>query len=74
MITDPQYDLPTSISGGSDAWDDLQILRDEFFTAAVLGNLKKWNGTSWVTVPLKRWSGSAWVDVNLKRFNGSSWV
>jgi len=41
--------------------------------------LKRWNGSSWVTVPdgtaLKYWNGASWVNPNaVKYWNGSSWV
>ena len=41
--------------------------------------LKRWNGSSWVTVPdgtaVKYWNGSSWVNPNaVKYWNGSIWV
>lgn len=44
-----------------------------------MATLKRWNGSSWVTVPdgtaFKYWNGSAWVNPNaVKYWNGSSWV
>jgi hypothetical protein len=38
------------------------------------GNLKVWNGSSWVAKPVKVWNGSSWVTKPVKRWNGSSWV
>lgn len=38
------------------------------------GNMKVWNGTSWVAKPVKVWNGSAWVTKPVKRWNGSAWV
>ena len=39
-----------------------------------MGNLKKYNGSSWVDVPLKKWNGSAWVEPEVKKWDGSKWV
>lgn len=76
MITEPQRDLPSGIRGGSDIFDDLLILQSEFFTSdtTVAGNLKRWNGSSWVNADLRRWNGAAWEVVQLKRYNGTAWV
>lgn len=38
------------------------------------GNVKVWNGASWVAKPVKIWTGSAWVTKPLKRWNGTAWV
>ena len=76
MIQEPQRDLPSRIRGGSDLFDALIILQNEFFPSALpaLGNLKRWDGLSWVPVTLQRWNGSSWVPATLKRWNGSQWV
>lgn len=39
-----------------------------------IGNIKYWNGSSWLSKPVKYWNGSAWVKKPLKRWNGSAWV
>jgi len=38
------------------------------------GNIKVWNGSSWVAKPVKVWNGSAWVAKPVKRWNGSAWI
>lgn len=38
------------------------------------GNVKVWNGSSWVAKPVKVWNGSSWVTKPVKRWNGSAWV
>lgn len=38
------------------------------------GNIKVWNGSSWVAKPVKVWNGSAWVTKPVKRWNGSAWI
>lgn len=38
------------------------------------GQIKVWNGSSWVAKPVKEWNGSSWVTKPLKHYNGSSWV
>ena len=38
------------------------------------GQIKAYNGTSFVAKPVKVWSGSAWVTKPVKRYNGTSWV
>jgi hypothetical protein len=38
------------------------------------GQVKVYNGSSFVAKPVKVWNGSAWVTKPLKRYNGSSWV
>lgn len=82
-IPSPQRDLPRSLSGGADVWDNGlagQLLSDDFFTAPVVeppgtGSLiKYWNGTAWVSKPLKRWNGTAWTVGTLKRWNGTAWI
>lgn len=74
MIKSPNLDLPVGITGGSDAFDDLIILQDEFFAQAVTGTiLKRWNGSTWISVTIKRWSGSVWVDSVLKIKKASGW-
>lgn len=38
------------------------------------GDIKVYNGSSFVAKPVKVWNGSAWVKKPLKRWNGSAWV
>ena len=38
------------------------------------GQIKTWNGTSFVAKPVKVWNGSAWVTKPLKRWNGLAWI
>lgn len=38
------------------------------------GQIKVYNGSSFIAKPLKVWNGSAWVTKPLKRWNGSAWV
>ncbi len=38
------------------------------------GNVKVWNGSTWVVKPVKVWNGSAWVVKPAKYWNGSAWV
>lgn len=38
------------------------------------GNIKVWNGSSWVAKPAKHWNGSSWVTKPVKRWTGSAWI
>lgn len=38
------------------------------------GQVKVWNGGSWVPRDIKVWNGSAWVTKPVKVWNGSAWV
>lgn len=38
------------------------------------GQIKTYNGSSFVAKPVKVWNGSSWVAKPLKRWNGTSWV
>lgn len=38
------------------------------------GQIKVWNGTSFVAKPMKVWNGTSWVTKPVKRWNGTSWV
>lgn len=38
------------------------------------GQIKVYNGSSFVAKPVKVWNGSSWVTKPLKRWNGSSWT
>lgn len=38
------------------------------------GQIKVYNGTSFVAKPAKVWNGSAWTTKPVKRWNGSGWV
>lgn len=54
------------------------VFNDYFFDSAPppsgTGQIKVFNGSSFVAKPVKVWNGSAWVIKPLKRWNGSSWV
>ena len=43
-------------------------------TGGSTGQIKVYNGSSFVAKPVKVWNGSAWVVKPLKRWNGSVWV
>lgn len=38
------------------------------------GQIKVWNGSSWVAKPVKVWNGSTWETKPVKYYNGSTWV
>lgn len=38
------------------------------------GQIKVYNGSSFVAKPVKVWNGSAWVTKPVKRYNGTTWV
>jgi hypothetical protein len=38
------------------------------------GQIKVWNGVSFVDKPLKSWSGSSWMEKTVKHYKDSSWV
>jgi len=38
------------------------------------GQIKFYNGSSFVAKPVKVWDGASWVTKPLKRWNGTSWV
>lgn len=38
------------------------------------GNIKVWNGSSWVYTTLKVWDGTSWNVTPIKVWDGSSWV
>ena len=38
------------------------------------GQVRVYNGTSWVWKPIKTWTGSAWTTKTLRHWNGSIWV
>lgn len=38
------------------------------------GQMKVYNGTSFVPKPVKVWNGSAWTTKPLKRYDGTNWV
>lgn len=43
-------------------------------SGALTGQIKVWNGTSWVAKPVKVWDGASWVTKPVKQYNGTSWV
>lgn len=46
----------------------------QLLTAGSTGQIKYWNGASWVAKPVKYWNGSSWTTKPLKRYNGISWI
>lgn len=75
MIKEPQRDLPSGISGGSDLFDDLPILQSEYFNiVSTSSGIKFWNGSAWTTVNIRRWNGTSWEISVVKRWDGSQWV
>lgn len=77
MVTFPNFDLPRSVSGASDTWDNNAgaIISSDFFEIATIeSQIKRWNGSAWVNGTLKKWNGSVWQEITLKRFNGSIWI
>lgn len=38
------------------------------------GEIKVWNGSSFIAKPIKVWNGTSWVTKPLKYWNGTSWV
>lgn len=75
----PQYD--NEISGASDLWDNELsgiLLNADYFSVSPpsnnSGQIKVWNGSSWVVKPVKVWNGSSWVTKPVKRWNGTAWV
>jgi hypothetical protein len=74
--------LPISVRKPSiDAWytePAKTVLYTEYFGVdtppSASGNIKVFDGASFVPKPVKVWSGSAWVTKPLKRWNGSAWV
>jgi hypothetical protein len=54
-----------------------QIIFQEYFANIIItsgGQIKFWNGSSYVSKPIKYWTGSAWVVKPIKYWNGSFWV
>jgi hypothetical protein len=43
-------------------------------SAGTTGQVKVYNGSSFVAKPVKIWNGSAWVTKPVKRWDGSTWV
>lgn len=71
-----QIDKSQWLSGGSDLWDQVPFLLEDYFdnTTSLGTVLKRWNGSSWETVSLKRWNGSSFTVANLKVKKISGWV
>jgi len=38
------------------------------------GQIKVWDGASWVAKPMKVWNGSTWETKPVKFYNGATWV
>lgn len=76
MISYANFDLPKGFRGGSDFFDDLIILKTEFFEvpSVISSSLKRWNGTEWVSVNILRYNGTSWLPVEAKRYNGTAWA
>ena len=54
-----------------------EIIFSEYFDAVIItssGQIKFWNGSSYVSKPVKYWTGSAWVTKPVKYWNGSTWL
>jgi hypothetical protein len=54
-----------------------KIVFEEYFSTVIItagGQIKFWNGSSYVSKPIKYWTGSAWVVKPIKYWNGSIWV
>jgi hypothetical protein len=43
-------------------------------SGSTTGQIKYYNGTTFVAKPVKVWNGTAWVVKPLKRWNGSAWI
>jgi|JI9StandDraft_1071089.scaffolds.fasta_scaffold45643_3 hypothetical protein len=43
-------------------------------SAGLLGNVKVWDGSSWVVKPAKIWNGSSWQIKPVKHWTGSLWA
>lgn len=41
---------------------------------AVTGQIKVWDGASFVAKPMKVWNGASWVTKPVKYYNGATWV
>ena len=41
---------------------------------ALSGQIKVWNGTSFVAKPVKVWDGTIWAIKPLKRWTGTDWL
>lgn len=53
------------------------VFRSWFFDSipvGVTGQIKAWNGSSFVAKPVKAWNGTSWVTKPLKSWNGSAWI
>ncbi|PKM87521.1 MAG: hypothetical protein CVU85_05770 [Firmicutes bacterium HGW-Firmicutes-10] len=84
------YGIHTSTSGSTiDRNDDSQSAPATTFTTDTTysnhalwievtyktgGQIKVWNGVSFVDKPLKSWSGSSWMEKTVKHYKDSSWV
>ena len=51
-----------------------ESVADFIIASATNGQMKTYNGTSWVAKPVKMYNGSAWVVKPAKVWNGSAWA
>jgi hypothetical protein len=63
---------PNDTHDGANAAPAVLLAYLESF-ASVTGQIKVWDGASWVAKPVKVWSGAAWVTKPVKYYNGG-WV
>jgi hypothetical protein len=70
------YNIGKTLSGAWFEDPSKTILYSEYFgiTAPILGRLKYWDGSAWVSKSLKVWNGTTWDVKPLKRWNGTAWV
>ena len=69
--------IQTVIQPTDDAWyssPSKEVLSHEYFGDALSGQIKVWNGTSFVAKPVKVWDGSIWTIKPLKRWTGTDWL
>ena len=70
-ITEVDFDLLDESQPSS------EIILREYFDGLIIisgGQIKFWNGSSYVSKPIKYWNGSAWIIKPLKYWNGSAWI
>jgi hypothetical protein len=60
--------LASSFGGNSESAVDFTV------GSAVAGQIKIYNGSTWVWKPVKVWNGSTWTTKTLRYWNGTSWV
>lgn len=50
------------------------VMLNKVVAGGTTGQIKVYNGASFVAKPVKVWNGSTWVTKPVKRWNGTSWV